>query len=187
MRADMSVINLSELISEIIEEIHSLAGEKKVTLQAQIAEDIDEIESDPGKLRQILLNLTSNAIKFTEEGEVCISAIDQAPAGSEGEWVAIIVKDTGIGIAPEIQEHIFDAFYQGDSSITRKYGGTGLGLSIVHQLSLLLGGTLELVSSPGQGSTFTLYLPRRPPTHQREKGADESQRELEEVEGSIIP
>ncbi len=162
MSMNRSTVHLSELIPEVLEEIRSLAGEKKVTLQAQIAEDIDEIESDEGKLCQILLNLISNAIKFTEEGEVTISVTHQVPAESEGEWVAITVKDTGIGIAPELQEHIFDAFYQGDSSITRKYGGTGLGLSIVHQLSVLLGGTLELVSSPGQGSAFTLYLPRVP-------------------------
>jgi len=165
MSVDMSTVHLCELIPAVIEEIQSLASGKKVILQVQIAQDIDEIESDAGKLCQILLNLISNALKFTEEGEVTISVTHQVPAESEGEWVAITVKDTGIGIAPEVQEHIFDAFYQGDSSITRKYGGTGLGLSIVHQLSLLLGGTLELVSSPGQGSAFTLYLPLIPTSH----------------------
>ena len=174
MSIDMIPVHLSELISEVIEGIRSLADEKKVILQVQIAEDIDEIESDAGKLRQILLNLISNAIKFTEEGEVTIRVTHQVPAESEGEWVAITVKDTGIGIAPEIQEHIFEAFYQGDSSITRKYGGTGLGLSIVHQLSSLLGGTLELVSSPGQGSTFTLYLPCNPVAHHVEPIDDEA-------------
>jgi signal transduction histidine kinase len=162
MSMNMSTVHLSELIPEVLEEVQSLVGEKKVTLQVHIAEDIDEIASDSGKLRQILLNLLSNALKFTEEGEVSISVTHQVPVESEGEWVAITVKDAGIGIAPEVQEHIFDAFYQGDSSITRKYGGTGLGLSIVHQLTLLLGGTLELTSHPGQGSAFTLFLPLVP-------------------------
>ncbi len=162
MSVDVSTVHLAELVPEVIEEIRPLIGEKEVTLQAHVAEDIDEIESDAGKLRQILLNLLSNAIKFTEKGEVSISVTHQVPTESAGAWLAITVKDTGIGIAPDVQEHIFDAFYQGDSSITRKYGGTGLGLSIVHQLGFLLGGTLELVSRPGQGSAFTLYLPVSP-------------------------
>ncbi len=174
MSVNMTTVHLTELIPEVIEEIRSLADEKKVTLQTHIAKGIDEMESDPGKLRQILLNLISNAIKFTEKGEVCISVTDQVPAESVEEWgVAITVKDTGIGMAPELQEHIFDAFYQGDSSITRKYGGTGLGLSIVHQLTQLLGGTLELASSPGQGSAFTLFLPLVPVSFHAEQEYEE--------------
>jgi two-component system, chemotaxis family, sensor kinase CheA len=165
MSVNMEPIQLSTLICEVIEEIRPLVGEKNLTLQANIAEDIDEIESDPYRLHQILLNLLSNAIKFTEQGKVNVSVAYQFPPASEEKCIAITVKDTGIGIVPEVQEHIFDAFYQGDSSITRKYGGTGLGLSIVHQLTSLLGGTLELVSSPDQGSAFTLYLPLVPVTH----------------------
>lgn len=159
MNVNICAVQLSELISDVIEEIHPLASEKKLPLRTHFAEDIDEIESDPDKLHQILLNLISNAIKFTSQGEVCVSVMHQVSPEGEERCVAITVKDTGIGIAPEVQEHIFDAFYQGDSSITRKYGGTGLGLSIVHQLTFLLGGRLELVSSPGQGSAFTVYLP----------------------------
>lgn len=174
MSVHMDTIQLPTLICEIIEEIRPLASEKKLTLQTRIAESIDEIESDPGKLHQILLNLISNAIKFTQQGEVGVSVAYQIPPEGEEKYIAITVKDTGIGIAPEVQEHIFDAFYQGDSSITRKYGGTGLGLSIVHQLSFLLGGTLELVSSPGQGSAFTLYLPQIPVTHRTEQTTNET-------------
>ena len=128
--------------------------------------DVAMLETDPVKLRQIVLNLLSNALKFTEKGGISITAKQvtgpavQDIAGTKGEkQVAIIVKDTGIGISQEQQEHIFEAFYQGDSSNTRKHGGTGLGLSIVHQLTTLLGGTLQVQSSPGQGSTFTLTLP----------------------------
>ncbi len=160
MSVNMSTVHLSTLVPEVVEEVRPLVGEKKLTLQAHVAEGIDEIESDPDRLRQILLNLISNALKFTHEGEVCVSVAPRVLAEDEGEWVAITVKDTGIGIAAETQEHIFDAFYQGDGSITRKYGGTGLGLSIVRQLTLLLGGTVELTSSLGQGSTFTLVLPK---------------------------
>ncbi len=179
MSVSMETVHLPTLIGEVIEEIRPLTGEKKLTLQTYIAEGIDEIESDSGKLRQILLNLISNAIKFTEQGEVSVRVAYQTPPENEEEYVAITVKDTGIGIVAEVQEHIFDAFYQGDSSITRKYGGTGLGLSIVHQLSLLLGGILELVSSPGQGSTFTLYLPLVPIIHSSEHDYDEADRESE--------
>jgi two-component system, chemotaxis family, sensor kinase CheA len=175
MNVNICTVQLPTLISDVIEEIRPLASEKKLPLHAHFSEDIDEIESDPGKLHQILLNLISNAIKFTSQGEVCVSVTHQIPPEGEERCVAITVKDTGIGIAPELHEHIFDAFYQGDSSITRKYGGTGLGLSIVHQLTFLLGGTLELVSSPGQGSAFTLYLPPVPVTAHDEQGEQETE------------
>jgi two-component system, chemotaxis family, sensor kinase CheA len=177
MTVNICTVRLSTLISDVIEEIRPLASEKKLPLQMHFAEDIDEIESDPDKLHQILLNLISNAIKFTSQGEVCVDVTHQLRPVGEEKCIAITVKDTGIGIEPEVQEHIFDAFYQGDSSITRKYGGTGLGLSIVHQLTFLLGGTLELVSSPGQGSAFTLYLPLVPVTN----NAGEAERETEDV------
>jgi two-component system chemotaxis sensor kinase CheA len=182
MNVNVCTVQLSTLISDVIEEIRPLASEKKLPLQMHFAEDIDEIESDPDKLHQILLNLISNAIKFTSQGEVSVEVTHQLPPEGEEKCIAITVKDTGIGIEPEVQEHIFDAFYQGDSSITRKYGGTGLGLSIVHQLTFLLGGTLELVSSPGQGSTFTLYLPRVPATND----AGEAERETEDVGTELV-
>jgi two-component system, chemotaxis family, sensor kinase CheA len=160
MSVNMSTVHLSTLVPEVVEEMRPLLGEKKVTLRAYFAEGVDEIESDAHKLRQILLNLISNALKFTHEGEVRVSVAPRVSGEDEGEWVAIMVEDTGIGIAAEVQEHVFDAFYQGDSSITRKYGGTGLGLSIVRQLAHLLGGTMELTSTLGQGSVFTLVLPK---------------------------
>jgi two-component system, chemotaxis family, sensor kinase CheA len=182
MTVNICTVRLSTLISDVIEEIRPLASEKKLPLQMHFAEDIDEIESDPGKLHQILLNLISNAIKFTSQGEVCIDVMHQLRPVGEEKCIAITVKDTGIGIEPEVQEHIFDAFYQGDSSITRKYGGTGLGLSIVHQLTFLLGGTLELVSSPGQGSAFTLYLPLVPIIQHDEQ----DERETEDMEAELV-
>jgi CheY-like chemotaxis protein len=113
------------------------------------------IHTDRQRLEQILKNLLSNAVKFTDAGRVSLSV----SANAEG-WVQFTVQDSGIGIAPDQQDKIFDAFHQADGSTARKYGGTGLGLSISRDLTSLLGGTLTLASTLGEGSTFTLSLPR---------------------------
>jgi hypothetical protein len=115
------------------------------------------LHSDPTRIRQILLNLVGNAIKFTQRGGVRLAvgiAGDATPPA-----LRIEVVDTGIGIAPEIQARLFVPFNQADSSTARTYGGTGLGLAIARRLATLLGGTLGLRSQPGQGSTFILTLP----------------------------
>jgi two-component system cell cycle sensor histidine kinase PleC len=113
------------------------------------------VRTDRQKVKQIVLNLLSNALKFTPSGSVTISATFDARTRS----VAIAVRDTGAGIPPESQGKIFEDFRQLDNSPTRGYGGTGLGLSICRRLSLMLGGSIELVSQVGRGSTFTLRLP----------------------------
>jgi CheY-like chemotaxis protein len=113
------------------------------------------IHTDRQRLEQILKNLLSNAVKFTDAGRVSLTV----SATADG-WVQFTVQDSGIGIAPDQQDKIFDAFHQADGSTNRKYGGTGLGLSISRDLTNLLGGTLTLASTPGEGSTFTLSLPR---------------------------
>ncbi len=163
MDVNYSEVNVRDLITEVVEETQSIASEHNLKLDIQIDEEVKSIKTDLVKLRQILLNLISNGLKFTEDGGVTIKARvvkDQInPDVHEGERLAIDVQDTGIGISKEMQKHIFEAFYQIDSSNTRKYGGTGLGLSIVSQLTLLLGGQIELVSNPSQGSTFTIILP----------------------------
>jgi PAS domain S-box-containing protein len=118
---------------------------------------------DPGRLRQILLNLLGNAIKFTERGEieVTVELAEPAQPGAENQMLHFCVSDTGIGIAPEKREHIFEAFAQEDSSTTRRFGGTGLGLTICSRLCELMGGRIWVDSEPGQGSAFhfTLQLP----------------------------
>jgi CheY-like chemotaxis protein len=113
-----------------------------------------EIHTDPQRLGQILKNLLSNALKFTRQGEVGLRVFSAGPAG-----VSFSVRDSGVGIEPHQYEVIFEAFRQADGSIHRKYGGTGLGLSISKDLAELLGGSIEVRSMPGTGSTFTLTLP----------------------------
>src|SRR5437763_2242894 len=108
---------------------------------------------DSGRLRQMLTNLVGNAIKFTEQGEVAvrIEPIEIQPGSA---FIRFEVSDTGIGIPPDKQQHIFEAFAQADGSTTRRFGGTGLGLSIARQLCEMMNGTIELTSDPGRGSTF---------------------------------
>ncbi|GAC1685616.1 MAG: hypothetical protein PVS3B3_06800 [Ktedonobacteraceae bacterium] len=172
MDVNNSEVNLPEIFSSVVEETHSIAAEQKLSLRWDVEEGIRSIETDPIKLRQILLNLISNALKFTEKGSVTVTArrvtslieantTSERADSSNSEQVAISIQDTGIGISQEMQERIFEAFYQVDGSNTRKYGGTGLGLSIVRQLTALLGGKIELQSTPDKGSTFTIYLPVR--------------------------
>jgi PAS domain S-box-containing protein len=132
-----------------------LAQQKGLSIAAHVAPGLGTIVSDETKVRQILLNLVSNAVKFTKEGRVDVYL---EPRGDD-RW-AVIVADTGIGIATEHQEVVFDEFRQVDASSTRQAGGTGLGLSIARGLARLLGGRLTLTSVRGEGSTFTVELPR---------------------------
>jgi len=124
------------------------------------------VAGDPGRLRQVLLNLLGNAVKFTAEGEVNVSArvaehADDVDWDADAVLVELVVRDSGIGMAPSTLEHLFDAFTQADTSTTRRYGGTGLGLAISRQLVELMGGTLHATSEPGAGSTFTALIPLR--------------------------
>lgn len=155
-------VDVKELITSVMEETQSLATERGLQFEMAVDERATHLETDEMKLRQILLNLLSNALKFTPQGEIKITASYLPANDDESDRIAIAVKDTGIGIPQEIQERIFEAFYQADNSNTRKYGGTGLGLSIVRQFTELLGGKLEIQSSEGAGSTFTIMLPVHP-------------------------
>jgi PAS domain S-box-containing protein len=140
-----------------------------VTLEKQVDENITTIYSDQDKIRQIILNLLSNAAKFTHEGKITLSA------KQENNHLYISVADTGIGISAEALPHIFKEFEQADTTTTRKYGGTGLGLTISRNLARLLGGDLTVQSEFGQGSTFTLVIP----VHYK--------RDLSQLEASTLP
>lgn len=148
-------VKLSEVIHDMRELFTVLAGEKKLLFNIEVsALAPEEIKTDKTRMEQILKNLLSNAFKFTpEKGTVALSV------SPEGTGINISVSDTGIGIAPEKQQIIFEAFQQADGSTNRRFGGTGLGLSISKELVSKLGGSVRLVSTVGKGSTFTVWLP----------------------------
>ena len=146
--------DLRQTVADAIDLFVEQARSKNITLVHVVSGSFPSVfEGDPVRLRQILINLVDNAVKFTERGEVAVTI----SASDETETHATLrceVRDTGIGIDPAVQSKIFDAFSQGDGSTTRKYGGTGLGLSIVKQLVSLMGGAIGVTSVPGQGATF---------------------------------
>ncbi len=142
-------------IDEALEAVRPLADAKGLALDVVLGE-LPELYSDPDKVHQILLNLFSNAVKFTESGSVRVRV------QQEGDDLRFCVTDTGIGIGADDLEHIFDEFRQVDGSVTRRFEGTGLGLAISRKLARMLGGDIEVESRKGQGSTFVLVLPRRP-------------------------
>jgi len=152
-----------------------------------------DLLTDDSRLRQILRNLLSNAVKFTEQGGVELriepAADREVPLGvlRGGPIVAFRVKDTGIGIPPQQLETIFGAFQQADGTTSRKYGGTGLGLSITREIAHLLGGAVTVDSTPGQGSTFTLYLPVARADFEDVLGSGRSPEQLEDTTTSDAP
>ena len=147
---------LRRVVEALARTFEPLARQKHLDFVLDVAPNVPaSIHTDRQRLEQILKNLLSNAVKFTDKGQVKLTV----SANGDG-WIQFAVQDSGIGIAPEQQDKIFDAFHQADGSTARKYGGTGLGLSISRDLTGLLGGTLSMTSTPGEGSTFVLSLPR---------------------------
>ena len=146
---------LQRLTGDLRSLFQPVADERKLGFQIKIADDVPaQLETDRQRLEQVLKNLLSNAFKFTQAGEVTLTVTTVGD-----DQIAFAVNDTGIGIAPEQRDSIFEAFRQADGTISRKYGGTGLGLSISRELSRLLGGKITLDSTPGVGSTFTVTIP----------------------------
>jgi len=157
MPLNLSDFGLPELLQEVVAEVDPIIARSKLLVTTQLGPRVPAVYSDRQKVKQIVLNLLSNALKFTHEGTVEVRAEYVAATST----VTISVTDTGIGIAPAHQEKIFEDFQQVDSSPTRAYGGTGLGLSICRRLATMLGGRVTLQSIQGEGSTFTLHFPRR--------------------------
>jgi len=154
LELETTVFDLPKLVSEVLETFAFQAEEKGLELRGRLAENLPTyLRGDPGRMRQILINLIGNALKFTEEGSVCVD-VSVAADRERRVKVAFAVIDTGIGIAPDKRRALFEAFTQADPSTTRKYGGTGLGLNISRQLVAKMGGILEVDSMEGSGSTF---------------------------------
>ena len=151
--------SLRELLEDTLDLLAETATGKGIELAARVERTVpDAVRGDPARVRQVLTNLVSNALKFTERGAVTVHArLVENPAG--GELVRWEVADTGIGLTPEQQSRLFQPFSQADSSTTRRYGGTGLGLAICRQLVELMGGTIGIESAAGAGSTFWFTVP----------------------------
>jgi len=155
---------------DVVGDVASLAGARAAAKGLDFSVRVDDsvptaVETDPDRLSQVLTNLLDNAVKFTATGRVGLSvcAVDAEGRAGRPERVRFTVDDTGIGIAPEQQERVFEPFHQADATITRQYGGTGLGLAICRQLAQAMGGSMHVSSAPGEGSSFTVSLPVRPP------------------------
>ena len=152
-------VNLARLIDEVIGTAGQLAEKNKNRLVVDGADDLGPLTADPMRLKQILLNLLSNACKFTKDGEIALR-VRQVADGRD--WIELAVADTGIGLTPEQQAKLFQDFTQADSLTARRYGGTGLGLALSRKLARMMGGDVTVASEPGKGSVFTVRLPSGP-------------------------
>ena len=161
-----NTVSIADLVRRLSETFEPLAEQKQVFFRVIRGNDLPAtIETDAQRLSQILRNLLSNALKFTERGEVALEVT------SRGEHIEFAVRDTGIGIAEEHHQIIFEPFRQADGTTNRKFGGTGLGLSISRELARLLGGQISVESRTGEGSTFRLLMPRVAPAVKQDGAA----------------
>ncbi len=149
----------AKLVDEVVASLSARARQKGLSLTLHVAADLpDALVGDAGRLRQVLFNLIGNAVKFTERGSVLVD-VDQRPLGDERCELRIAVRDTGIGIAPDVLPRLFERFTQADSSTARRYGGSGLGLAISREIVGLMGGRVSVETNVGVGSTFRITLP----------------------------
>jgi len=151
----IGTVDLSDMAGNLIDFMRPLADKKSLQLVAVVADDVPTIQSDAGRMQQVLYNLLSNAIKFTPDGGLVEMKIDR----ESDDRIRIAVRDTGVGIAPEKIDQVFEKFRQLDDSMTREHSGTGLGLAISRDLVTIIGGTIEVASELGKGSVFTVRLP----------------------------
>jgi adenylate cyclase len=158
MEVHVESFPVAPLINDVVKTVEPMAAKNGNRIVVTCSPGVDSMRADETRVRQALLNLASNAVKFTENGTVTITAQQQGDKGSEE--ITIAVADTGIGMTPEQMGKLFQEFSQADSSTSRKYGGTGLGLAISRRFCQMLGGDITVESAPGRGSTFTIRLPK---------------------------
>jgi signal transduction histidine kinase len=166
IQLELSSFELAPLIDDLEVTVRPLAEANSNRLEVEVAEGIGEMTADQTRVRQILLNMLSNACKFTENGSVHLRA--ERPPDEPG-WVVFTVTDTGIGMSPEQIDRVFEPFVQADASTTRKYGGTGLGLAISRRFCTMMGGSVAVSSEPGNGTSITVCLPHRVTSEQVSK------------------
>ncbi len=166
LEVNIEPTSIGDIVEGLVGIIGAQAAAKQIELIPKIAQNLPLIETDPGKLQQILYNLLSNAIKFTPQGGAVTITADRLTRQDNSSGLRIGVSDTGPGIAYDMQDAIFEKFRQVDAGHTREHAGTGLGLAICRELAELLGATVSLVSEPGHGATFYVDLPL---THQPEE------------------
>jgi signal transduction histidine kinase len=157
MPLQLSTFKIPDLMNEVKSELEPIIMRSKLSVTLQLPKDLVPISSDRQKVKQIILNLLSNSLKFTHHGGIVIAA----KRNVKERTVTLSVTDTGIGIASADQDGIFEDFRQLDNSPTRAYGGTGLGLSICRRLAQMLGGRISVQSQVGKGSTFLVTLPTK--------------------------
>ncbi|MEO5937906.1 MAG: ATP-binding protein, partial [Sphingomonas sp.] len=157
LTVEKAPVDLPAMLRDVSRMWEDQARAKGLTFDLDISGTPTRIESDPARLRQVVFNLLSNALKFTQAGSIHVSA--GVIAGTDGEQVAIVIRDTGIGVPPEKLDLIFESFRQADAGTTRQFGGTGLGLAICRNIAHAMGGDVTVVSEEGQGSTFTFAVP----------------------------
>ncbi|MEM7394104.1 MAG: HAMP domain-containing sensor histidine kinase, partial [Verrucomicrobiota bacterium] len=158
-RMDMvyETIDILSLVDELQATIQPLATNENNTFETRVPKEIGQMQADVTRVRQIIFNLLSNSCKFTTDGVITLEAVREK-AGQD-DWIIFKIIDTGIGMTVDQQKKVFDEFTQADQSTTKKFGGTGLGLTIVKKMCEMMGGSIELTSELGKGSTFTVWLP----------------------------
>jgi adenylate cyclase len=157
MELNLASFSLAPVIDEVVKTIEPLAAKNGNQVAVHCDGEIGTMRADQMRLRQALLNLMSNANKFTERGTITINAHHRQE--NDGDWITLAVTDTGIGMTPEQMGKLFQEFSQASSSTASKYGGTGLGLVISRRFCQMMGGDITVESEPGRGSTFTIRVP----------------------------
>jgi len=181
-------VDIGRLVRSAGDFFRPQAQNKGIDLQVMVPPGLpDTLLADAARLNQVLHNLISNAVKFTEKGGVLIEVTPEGPA-VRGVWpIAIHVRDSGIGIALDRHPSLFDPFYQADNSTRRRFGGTGLGLAIVRRLATLMNGTIEVKSEAGEGSLFTLRLPMQAPSREDDPTLEADKKRLSVNLAALLP